>query len=332
MATTKKRPGRCWACGESHLAVGDPPEHIGGSALGSTLTTDRFAWDCNRELGRRVDQPFMRDFLVSVSRARHGIRDPRRSHRPPPNPRHQARTVEGQRVVFDWRDGGITVPPHVFEDEGRVIVSAETEQEARRVAERKISRLRRKGQEFEPGMVVRRTNAQEPEEARMTLSLSSTIRAKVAAKIALATFSLVLPEDWLDTATAKLLQSWLWDEAPRTSDGEKIVAIPRKVPEPMDKFCRPPEHALFFLPSTKAHANLGIALFGEEFMVVGTGPLAHPPPEKAWLLDPIAHTHRATTFSELVMRARYAYAEEFARVSKRDTGGDSGPRRTDRPR
>lgn len=304
--------------------MGDPPEHIGGSALGSTLTTDRFAWDCNCELGRRVDQLFMRDFLVSVSRARHGVRDPRHPHRPPPNPRHHAKTAEGQRVVFDWRDGGVTVPPRVFEDEGRVVVSAETEQEARRAAEVKIARLRRRGQEFKPEMTVRRTKVERPEEARMTLSLSSTIRAKVAAKIALGIFSLVLPEDWLDTATAKLLQSWLWNEAPRTSDGEKIFAIPRKVPEPMDKFCRPPEHALFFLPSTKAHANLGIALFGEEFMVVGTGPLDHPAPETAWLLDPIARTHRETTFSDLVMRARHAYAEEFAQAPQGDMDGNSG--------
>jgi hypothetical protein len=96
-------------------------------------------------------------------------------------------------------------------------------------------------------MVVRQTDVEGPEEARMTLSLSSTIRAKVAAKIALGVFSLALPEDWLDTATAKLLQRWLWSEAPRTSDGEKIFAIPRKVPEPMDKFCRPPG-ARFVLP------------------------------------------------------------------------------------
>jgi hypothetical protein len=190
--------------------------------LGSTLTTDRFAWDCNRELGRRIDQPFMRDFLVSVSRARHGVRDPRHPRRPPPNPRHHAKTAEGQRVVFDWRDGGVTLPPRVFDDEGRVVVSAETEQEARRAAEVKIARLRRKGQEFKPGMVVRQVKVERPEEARMTLSLSSTIRARVAAKIALGIFSLVLSEDWLDTATAKLLQSWLWNEAPRTSDGEKI--------------------------------------------------------------------------------------------------------------
>jgi len=150
----------------------------------------------------------------------------------------------------------------------------------------------------------------------MALSLSSTIRARVAAKIALGAFSLVLPEDWLDTAAAKLLQSWLWDKSPKTADGGTIFASPQKVPDPMDKFCRPPEHLLFFLPGDQAHANFGIALFGEEFMVVSTGPLDHPAPKTAWCLDPIAHTHQETSFSELVMRARQAYAAEFAQASQ----------------
>jgi len=316
MNPKKPRPGRCWACGESHLAVGDPPEHIVGSALGSTLTTDRFAGSCNRELGRRVDQPFFRDFLVGVRRARYGIRDPRRPHRPPPNPRHHAKTPEGQRVVFDWRDGGLTVPPHVFENDERVIITAETEQEARKVAETKIARLRQKGQESKLVPAVHREVPNAPMEARMGLSLSSTIRAKVAAKIALGVFSLVLPEDWLDTDAAKLLQGWLWDESPKTPDGGTIFASPQKVPDPMDKFCRPPEHLLFFLPTAKEHVNLGIALFGEEFMVVGSGPLDYPAPETAWCLDPVAHTHQETTLSDLVMRARHAYTKQFTEASQ----------------
>lgn len=312
----KSRPGRCWACGEAHLAIGDPVEHIVESALGGSLTTDRFAGSCNRELGRRVDQPFLRDFLVTVSRARHGIRDPRRPHRPPPNPRHRAETPEGQPVIFDWRDGGMFLPPHIHEDEERVIVTAETEEEARRAAETRIARMRRGGQEFKPGPSVRREKPDAPTEARMTLALSTTIRARVAAKIALGAFSLVLPEDWLDTEAAKLLQSWLWDESPKTADGGTIFASPKKVPDPMDKFCRPPEHLLFFLPSHQTHANFGIALFGEEFMVVSTGPLDHPAPETAWCLDPIAGTHEETSFSDLVIRARQAYAAEFARGSQ----------------
>ena len=176
--------------------------------------------------------------------------------------------------------------------------------------------MRRRGQEFKPGPSVRREKPDAPTEARMTLALSTTIRARVAAKIALGAFSLVLPEDWLDTEAAKLLQSWLWDELPKTADGGTIFASPKKVPDPMDKFCRPPEHLLFFLPSHQAHTNFGMVLFGEELMVVSTGLLDHPAPETAWCLDPIAGTHEETSFSDLVIRARQAYAAEFARGSQ----------------
>lgn len=258
--------------------------------------------------------------MVGVSRARHGIRDLRRPGRPPPNPRHRAKTKDGHPVVFDWRDGGLIVPPQVFEDDERLIITAQTEREAQEAANTKIARLRRKGQEVASRPVVRREKSDEPIEARMELSLSSTIRARAAAKIALGTFSLVLPEDWLDTDTARLLQSWLWDDSPRTADGGKIFAAPQKAPDPIDKFCRPPEHLLFFMPTHKAHANLGIVLFGEEFMVVGTGPLDSSAPQMAWSLDPIAHTHQELAFSDLVMRARHAYAEQFAQGDEGDEG------------
>lgn len=317
MALKNHRAGRCWACGDPHLSADDPSEHIVQSALGGALTTDRFAKSCNRQLGRRVDQPFLRDFLIAVSRARHGIRDPRRPRRPPPNPRHHAKTAEGQPVVFDWRDGGMILPPHIYEDDERVVITAETEEEARKAAEAKIGRMRQGGQKFKPDPAVQRKKSEEPIEARMELSFSTTIRARAAAKIALGAFSLVLPEEWLNSEAAKLLQSWLWDETPKTADGGTIFASPQQVPDPMDKFCRPPEHLLFFMPSYQAHANFGIALFGEEFTVVSTGPLDHPAPETAWCLDPLAHTTQETTFSDLVIRARHVYAEQFAQSSKR---------------
>jgi hypothetical protein len=215
-------------------------------------------------------------------------------------------------VIFDWRDGGISLPPHIVEDDERVVITAETEQEAQRAADARISRLRQRGQKFEPDPTVRREKSDKPVEAQMTVSLSSTIRAKVAAKIALGAFSLVLPEDWLDTGAARLLQSWLWDEAPKTADGEKIFAVPKRVPDPIDKFCCPPEHLLFFLPSTSADVKFGIALFGEELMVVNAGPLDGPAPEVAWRLDPIALTCEETTQTDLVLRARDAYLKDLS--------------------
>lgn len=192
-----------------------------------------------------------------------------------------------------------------------MVITAQTEQEARKAANTKIERMRQNGQMVKLSSPrTRREKTDKPIEAKMSLSFDSTIRARVAAKIALGTFSLVLPEDWLDTDAAKLLQSWLWDDSPKTATGETIFAAPRKVPPPIDKFCRPPEHTLFFMPGSQAHATFGIVLFGEELMVVGTGPLDCPVPEKAWRLNPIARTYDETSFWDLAIEARDAYAKE----------------------
>lgn len=213
----------------------------------------------------------------------------------------------------------MTLPPHVVEDGERVVITARTEEEVRKAAKAKIERMRRKGQEVElTPAKMRRQESDEPVTATMSLSLSSTLRARVAAKIALGAFSLVLPEDWLDTDAAKLLQSWLWDEKPKTSGGEVIFAAPKRVPPPIDSFGRPPVHTLFFLPSGKS-AMFGIVLFGEELMMTATGPLDCPVPEVAWQIDPIARTYEETSFWDLAIKARDTYPteyENFVRASR----------------
>lgn len=314
-STSTPRPGRCWACGEPHLTAGDAPEHIVESAIGGTLTTDRFAGACNEELGRRVDQPFLRDPLIAMRRARHGIRDPRRPRRPPASPRHTATTSDGRKVIFDLGDNRVFWPPHMVEDGERIVVTAQTRDEARRVVERKVARLRRDGfaVEVRPARSVRQPD--EPVDAKFTLSMSNTLRPRVAAKIALGAFSLVLPEEWLDTEAAKLLQSWLWDEQPKTSGGGVIFAGPQRVPPPIDAFGSPPTHTLFFLPGDERGALFGMVLFGEELMVVPTGPLDGRPPEIAWRLDPIARTCEETSFWELALRAGSAYPDGWEELS-----------------
>jgi hypothetical protein len=296
------RPGRCWACGEPHLKVGDPVEHIVASAIGGVLTTDRFASDCNERLGRLIDQPFLRDPFVAIRRVRHGIKDPRRP-RPPASPRLAATTSDGRSAIFDLADNTVFWPPHFTEDGDRHRVTAQNKDEARRAVESKVERLRRDGFKVQVGQPRTVRQPDDPVEAKFTLSMDSFLRARVAAKIALGAFSLVLPEEWLDTDGAKLLQSWLWDERPKTEDGGVIFAAPQEVPSPIDTLGAPPKHTLFFLPGDGRGALFGIVLFGEELMVVRTGPLDGRPPEIAWQLDPITRTCKKTSFSDLALRA-----------------------------
>ncbi|MGN6587186.1 MAG: hypothetical protein ACTHKT_06890 [Solirubrobacterales bacterium] len=222
-------------------------------------------------------------------------------------------------MIFDWRDGRMILPPHVAEEGERVVITAPTEEEARKAAKAKIERMRRRGQQVKLAPAgMSRHKSDEPVTAKMSLSFSSTLRARVAAKIALGAFSLVLPEDWLDTDAAKLLQSWLWDEKPKTPEGEVIFAAPKRVPPPIDSFGRPPLHTLFFLPAGKS-AMFGIVLFGEELMMTATGPLDSPAPEVAWQIDPILRTYEETSFWDLAIKARDTYPtayENFARTSR----------------
>ena len=229
----------------------------------------------------------------------------------PPNPRHDARTPEGRPVIFDWRDNGMYLPPHIYEDGENFVVSAETEEQAFDAAKTKLKRLGRndEGTRLKP---VESNRKKGPLEARMSLSMSSTIRAKIAAKITLGALSLVLNDDWLGSDSAQLLQSWLWEDPPKLANGGTIFAAPKKVPHPFDKFCRPPEHLLWCFPGNRQRTRFAISLFGEEFMVVDAGRLDDPSMDIAWALDPVARSWEVTTFGDLLMRGRDIYEREMA--------------------
>ena len=307
--TSTRRSGRCWACGEEHLASDDPPEHIVQAALGGTLTTDRFAADCNRELGRSVDQPFLRDFWVAAARARYDIRDPRRADRPPPIPSHTAHFPDGRPARIDMLDGKWEpIPlPHVQEDDNKFIITASSFAEAERATSKKVSRLKRDGQKIESEPVMRWQKVENPE-VQVDISMSATIRVRAAAKVALGVLSLVLPDDWLDSEGAKQLQGWMWDDWPKNAEGQKIIAPPRRVPEPLSTICRPPEHLLFFSRGRGDELIFTAILLGEQMLPIRTNLAGAPRPTMAWTLDPKAHSCKETTFDDLLLRAVEALA------------------------
>jgi hypothetical protein len=175
----------------------------------------------------------------------------------------------------------------------------------------KVKRLERDGERYRVNRVQwKKSNG--PATAKATLSMSSTIRAKAAAKIALGALSLVLEDDWLDTEAPQLLQSWLWEDPPRLPNGGTIFAIPRKVPYPFSAFCRPPEHLMWCFPGNKQRTSFAIALFGEEFMVVDVGPLGDRILDIAWALDPVEQTWEVTSYMDLLMRGRETYEGDMA--------------------
>lgn len=320
------RSGRCWACGEEHLAVGDPVEHIVQAALGGTLTTDRFARACNTKLGELIDQPFIEDHFVALARVLFDIRDPRRrKDRPPPHPRHEAELNDGTPIKVEMRDGlwrPVITPRLVEEGEGEELVfriTARSQAEADEMMRKKLERLKRDGHDVS-AYEMRNVEHEDAAEAKMTVSIDGTIRVRAVAKMTLGALSKVLPDEWLDTPDAKRLQGWLWGRRKSEGGDGLPMAAPKSIPDLMKDMVSPPEHLVFFMPAGPDAVNLLIVLFGQEIMGQQIQLHGAPSPGKlAWAMDPKALTLRETDFDQLalrVVRARIeAEGEDFPAAS-----------------
>lgn len=191
----------------------------------------------------------------------------------------------------------------VTQDGKNFTVSAPNEEEAQKAVQRKIARLRRDGHEVEAVEPSRHERIEHPE-VRFEVKIDTTIRVRVAAKIALGILSKILPDAWLDTPDAKRLQGWLWDEKPKTIDGARgAAAAPISVDEDLGLICRPPEHLIFFLAAGDDAMNLIVVRFGHEVLPIRIDLAGSPRPRTAWALDPKAWTVTETTFDQLVVRA-----------------------------
>lgn len=307
------RPGRCWYCGAEHLAVDDPPEHIIQAAIGGTLTTDRVARDCNSQLSKLVDQPFLDDFFIALQRAFFDIRDPRRRQdRPPPNPRHQGELADGTPIKVEMRGGPWQpiITPRLIQDDEKVFrITASSMEEAEAMMEKKLERLQRDGVDVS-SFSINNVENQEAVEAKINISIDGTIRVRALAKMTLGVLSLVLPDEWLDSPDALRLLGWLW-EKPKSAGGKGLPMVaPAAIPDLMSDMCAPPEHLIFFMPDGPEAVNLLTVLFGREILGQKIQLHGTPSPGKlAWAIDPMALTLKETDFDQLALRVVRAMTE-----------------------
>lgn len=301
------RHGRCWFCGEAHLRHGDPPEHIIPAAIGGTLTTDRVAYSCNNELGKSIDQPFLKDVIVAMDRAFFDIRDPRRHQdRPPPNPEHKAELEDGTEIKIEMRGGPwrpILRPGVEQVDDRTYHVTASSAAEAERIMEKRLDRLRRDGVDVS-GVEITQQRTHRAASAKVTMMVDPTIRLRASAKIALGILSKVLPDEWLDSNDAERLFGWLRDAQPKLRDGKgETIALPREVPEVLDDIVRPPEHLIFSMADGRDAIGLWIVLFGHEVLVdrFELGGLQRPN-KFGWAMDPKKRTLTETDIERLSLR------------------------------
>jgi hypothetical protein len=316
VAHPQSRPGRCWACGEEHLAVGDPVEHIIQAALGGTLTSDRFARACNTELGELIDQPFLEDHFVALARVLFDVRDPRRRQdRSPPNPRHEAELADGTPIKVEMRGGlwrPLITPRLVAEGEGEDLtfrITARSQEEADEMMRKKLERLQRDGHDVS-SYEMRNVQVEDAAEAKITVSIDGTIRVRALAKMTLGVLSKVLPDEWLDTPDAKRLRGWLWEKRKSEGGNGLPMAAPKSIPDLMKDMCSPPEHLVFFMPAGPDAVNLLIVLFGQEIMGQQIQLHGAPSPGKrGWAMDPKTPRLEEIDFDQLAMRVVRAMME-----------------------
>ena len=290
-------------------------------ALGGGWTIDSVCRRCNNRVGTEVEGPFLRDdWLISKARAFHGIGNPRKGKRKaPPNPRHTARLADGTPIEVEMREGPWRARqrhPTVRRDRDKVTISAATREEGEAALETFLERLDRDG--VSHGKVETVETEIENPEVQLRVEVNPTLWLRAMAKITLAAVSSVMPEAWLDSASATQLRGWLWDPKPTLADGTRAEARPRFVEGGLALICPPPQHLLVLKRTAGPQRGaLLIVLFGTWVASLPVEGAGTPLPELAWRLEPIAGGVEQASFGEFLERTavRIVHDQEQAEPS-----------------
>jgi hypothetical protein len=160
-----------------------------------------------------------------LERTKHELPD--RKGKPPPHPRQKVRgNDDGTPYRINTVGGGFALEPvpQVYRDEaGSVRISAASEEEAYRAAQRILGDL--DGQGLKIGAVKREKLP--PIEVEVSLKVDPIVYLREAAKMTLGALSLVWPDKWLESADAKRLQRWIRDEVPIISELQHVLGLAR---------------------------------------------------------------------------------------------------------
>jgi hypothetical protein len=304
MDKDRRRPGRCWYCGEEELREGDPPEHVIPDAMGGRLKTDRVCARCNGLAGKAIDGPFMHDPLIAMARVLHSPRGGRMQAR------SEATLGDGTPVDLKTGKGPwkATVRATIEREGDEIFIRAANRAEYEKLFERARREVEAEGRELaNPGEPT------EVEDSGMVIvraKVSGLIWLRMAAKVTLGCLSKVLDDDWLDTADAVKYRSWLWDQAPVNEDGSPARGLPVE-PDPFElHVLRAPEHLLYFAPARGDRAILTMAFFGSLLLRTRVELDGRRPPRLAWRTAPGAPASE-TTFDALLAEMTKAVAEEL---------------------
>jgi hypothetical protein len=281
------------------LRVGDPLEHVIPAAIGGKLTTDRVCKECNNAASV-IDQRFSQDWFVALERTKHELTD--RKGDPPPHPKQKVKGKEdGRPYRINTMGGGFELEPvaQVQKDEaGNVNVSAASEEEAYRAAERILGDLEAQG--FKVSEVKHEKLT--PVEVEVSLKVDPTVYVREAAKMALGALSLVWPDQWLDSDGAKRLQRWVREDVPKDDEGETVWGLPGTNLDALSLVCQPPEHLVLLFPSgSKVTATF--VLFGALVLPIHAETAGQAQPHRVWRMNPKQGSLEAMSLDELLTEA-----------------------------
>jgi hypothetical protein len=212
---------------------------------------------CNQRAGVEIDQPWLDDYLVREARVRHQVPD-RRGNAPRRLSIESGPSGGPPRAIVDL-DGvdGTTTIRRIPTDEveGDRITMTGYSKEA---LDKKIERLKRKYPSFE--VVEEHEEVSVAGQVTVTSVQDPSRWPRFAAKTALASASLVAPDEWLDSEAAQGLIEVLWKGPPPDPTFEPGVAwcpVPYQLPN-VFPLIRAPEHLLAFEPG-----GFVIIVFGE---------------------------------------------------------------------
>jgi HNH endonuclease len=294
----------CAYCGKPELSGKESPEHPIAHALGASMTTRAVCDPCNARANVEVDQPFLRDDFVRLSRAFHDVRDPRRPHEPVKDPLKRGFTEDGTFVSVDedWR-------PHLHgrivedsADPNRVTIQAGSVEEAERLKAKLAKRAAEEGQEL---VVESIEHGQFRPRIHAKVKLDLKVWWRAAAKMALGLAAEAYPPDWQLSADADALRTVMSSPDPLAPDVPKLGGLHLGArDEPLLAVVEPPQHAAWFVRSDDGRRRVFIVLFGERLITMCVDTMGRPVPEVAWRLDPARpRADGRTTWERLLIEA-----------------------------
>lgn len=267
------RPGRCFYCGEPHRAADDPREHIVADALGGTLTTRRVARTCNQRAGGEIDYPLQSDWFITQEMHLLGL-DGRK-----PVVEAGVQGAPGATVGLgpDFKPKPRSAL-NVGDTEAKIVAS--NEQEVTRLTERLEKRLAAEGRSV-AGPSTRREVPVKQVNVRVRIDGVMWLRA--AAKMTLGVMSLSQPDDWLDTASARQLIGWLWDDIPVDENGQPASLFPRSPDQRETELFPPPAHIVLQTTMRDDRVAVSFGLFGKHIVGLPVEVL-EPVSDTCWIM------------------------------------------------